>query len=177
MGEAAEINDGETAVSPTHQSFVFEIIDTGVGISPSQQASIFMPYEQTGTAASRNQGTGLGLTISRQLVQLMGGDLHVRSTLGKGSTFWFELTLPVSEIAEEKSQTDTDRISGYKGPQRTVLIVDDVASNRLALKGLMNALGFGTLEANNGLHVLEVLKTEQPDLIIMDRWMTRNGWP
>lgn len=163
--------DEKTAVSPPQTTFIFEVKDTGVGISLEQQPNIFKPYEQAGSASSRSRGTGLGLTISYRLVQLMGGELKVHSTPGKGSTFWFELTLPVTELAEETAPPPQATITGYAGPQRTILVVDDIASNRLVLKAMMKPLGLNIVEAGNGRHALEVVKTIQPDLILMDRWM------
>ncbi len=74
----------------------FTIEDTGIGIPPEQVNKIFQPFEQTGNAKQRAKGTGLGLAISRRIVQLMGSEIQVTSTLGEGSTFWFEVELAVS---------------------------------------------------------------------------------
>jgi predicted ATPase/signal transduction histidine kinase/tRNA A-37 threonylcarbamoyl transferase component Bud32 len=76
----------------------FEIQDTGVGMTPEQTQQIFQIFEQVGDKKKRLEGTGLGLSISRQLVELMGGKLQVSSKFGKGSTFWFEITLPILEL-------------------------------------------------------------------------------
>ena len=76
----------------------FEVIDTGVGISQQNIEKIFQPFEQVGDAASRRTGTGLGLAITYELVELMGSQLHLKSSLGEGSTFWFDLNLPVVEL-------------------------------------------------------------------------------
>ena len=75
----------------------FEVQDTGIGIDAEQLDAIFQPFEQAGDAQRRLGGTGLGLAISRQYVRLMGGDIQVESRLGQGSTFWFELEVPVVE--------------------------------------------------------------------------------
>src|SRR5690606_15924293 len=80
----------------------FEVQDSGVGIRPEDQRRIFEPFEQAGDARSRAAGTGLGLAISRQLVRLMGSELHLQSEPGQGSLFWFELTLPCTEVAAER---------------------------------------------------------------------------
>lgn len=79
----------------TPKQIRFEVIDTGVGMTPEQLEKIFLPFEQVGDIDSRAAGTGLGLAISRQLVELMDSELHVKSELEKGSTFWFDLSLPV----------------------------------------------------------------------------------
>jgi len=75
----------------------FDVRDTGPGIAPGELNAIFEPFEQVGDRARRAAGTGLGLTISRRIVDLMGGELRVESTLGAGSRFWFELDLPLAD--------------------------------------------------------------------------------
>ena len=75
---------------------LFQIQDTGIGIDTSKLDKIFRPFEQAGKSERNSEGTGLGLAISRQIVQMMGGDIHVDSELGKGSTFWFEVDLPTA---------------------------------------------------------------------------------
>ena len=78
----------------------FDVRDTGVGIAEDQIEQLFEPFEQTGDAKQRLGGTGLGLTISRQLVRLMGGEITVESRLGVGSVFWFEIEVPVLPPAD-----------------------------------------------------------------------------
>ena len=149
----------------------FEVEDTGVGISPDQLETIFQPFEQVGEVARGREGTGLGLPISWQLVQLMGGDIQVESTPGQGSRFWFEVTLPLTEGAVPVEETQFQVISGYEGPKLTVLVVDDVELNRALLVDMLAPLGFDTLEAEDGQQALELARTHQPDLILMDRRM------
>jgi len=72
----------------------FQVEDTGIGMVPEQLAEIFLPFQQVGERSRQTEGTGLGLAISHQLVQMMGGELQVKSTLGKGSVFWLDLDLP-----------------------------------------------------------------------------------
>ncbi|WP_051036459.1 ATP-binding protein [Pleurocapsa sp. PCC 7327] len=78
----------------------FEVSDTGVGIAPQDIEKIFQPFEQVGNVKRRTEGTGLGLSITQQLIELMGTQLHLTSELGKGSTFWFDLTVPVVRVSE-----------------------------------------------------------------------------
>ncbi|NIL97157.1 MAG: hypothetical protein GTO62_08475, partial [Planctomycetales bacterium] len=85
---------------------------------------IFAPFQQISPQSQSTQGTGLGLSISRQLVQLMGGELHVSSAPDQGSAFWFELTLPEIPNWAGASAPDTPRMVGYTGERRKVLIVD-----------------------------------------------------
>jgi signal transduction histidine kinase/DNA-binding NarL/FixJ family response regulator len=149
----------------------FEVQDTGIGIAPDQVKRIFQPFEQVGDLAHRTKGTGLGLAISRQLVRLMGSDIHVQGEPGQGSTFWFELALPVTEGTVE-SAPPTDRlITGYQGPRRTVLVVDDVPSNRAMLVDLLEPLGFDVVTAADGQQAIHRAREIRPDLILMDRWM------
>ncbi|MBC7700002.1 ATP-binding protein [Aquabacterium sp.] len=148
----------------------FEVQDTGIGISGSELQRIFEPFEQAGDARNRSGGTGLGLAISRQLVRLMGGDVHVDSQDGLGSLFWFELTLPwVDPAPSTASAAPTlPAVTGYLGPRRKLLIADDVPANRTMLIDLLRPLGFETLEANNGQAALEQVHAAAPDLILMD---------
>nr|WP_229506913.1 ATP-binding protein [Pseudoduganella rivuli] len=146
--------------------FRFEVQDTGIGIAEHQMAAIFMPFEQAGESLRRLGGTGLGLSISQQLVRLMGGDIHVDSRPGQGSTFWFELELPVAAARPDMSQAP--RVSGYEGPRRRILVVDDVAENRAVAREMLSSLGFETIEASNGAECLEMAKALRLDLILMD---------
>lgn len=144
----------------------FEVQDTGIGIAEHQMAAIFMPFEQAGESLRRLGGTGLGLSISQQLVRLMGGDIHVDSRPGQGSTFWFELELPVAAARPDMSQAP--RVSGYEGRRRKILVVDDVAENRAVAREMLSSLGFETIEASNGAECLEMAKALRLDLILMD---------
>jgi signal transduction histidine kinase len=144
----------------------FEIQDTGIGISEAQMGALFRPFEQVSDKEHRVGGTGLGLAISRQLIRLMGNDIHVESKAGEGSLFWFEISIPV-EI--EAPAPPVERIiTGYEGPRKKLLIVDDVADNRAMLVDLLASLDFETVEAENGQQGLEIAQTVQPDLILMD---------
>lgn len=149
----------------------FEISDTGVGISSDQLTQIFLPFEQVGDEKQRAAGTGLGLTITRKLVQLMGREIQVDSEIGKGSTFWFDLVLPVVEAVAKAKATSTSNMMGYKGPQRTILVVDDKLPNRLVLQNLLEPLGFKVVLAENGQEEVTIAQNIQPDLILTDMLM------
>ncbi|MFY0578523.1 ATP-binding protein [Cystobacter fuscus] len=148
----------------------FEVRDTGIGISEDQLGILFQPFEQVGEARRRQGGTGLGLAISRQFVRLMGGDIQVESRVGQGSTFWFELELPVVKVETEAPPPD-GLVTGYQGPRKKVLVVDDVAENRAMVVELLGRLGFEMTEAENGLEGLDKARILQPDLILMDTMM------
>lgn len=145
----------------------FEVRDTGSGIDASDLDTIFQPFQQVGDAQRRLGGTGLGLTISRQYVRLMGGDIQVESLLGQGSTFWFELEVPVV-AATEPATAPIRIVTGYQGPRKTVLIVDDVAENRTVVADMLKPLGFEVVEAANGREALEIAQNLLPHLILMD---------
>ncbi len=147
----------------------FSVSDTGAGMTADQLQKIFTPFEQAGDAKQKQQGAGLGLAISRQLVNLMGGDLQVKSEPGKGATFTFEITVPVLDKTTLKElNKERQRILAYRGQRRHILIVDDHAENRLVLQNLLEPLGFETSIAVNGQEGAELAQTIQPDLILMD---------
>ena len=146
----------------------FDIEDTGIGIRAEHLEAIFQPFEQVGDPQRRAGGTGLGLAISRQLVRLMGGDIQVRSQPGAGSTFGFELELPPAELSREPAAPEQRRITGYDGPRRTLLVVDDVASNRALLRELLGTAGFAVREAADGEQAVAHAAQRDADLILMD---------
>jgi signal transduction histidine kinase/DNA-binding LacI/PurR family transcriptional regulator/DNA-binding response OmpR family regulator len=148
----------------------FAVEDTGPGIPADELARIFQPFEQGGERARREGGTGLGLAISRQLARAMGGDIQVTSVVGQGSTFWFELAVPVLD-ALVSTPSAAQVVIGYTGPRRSVLVVDDIATNRAVLAELLTGLGFSVYQAANGQEGIEQAQARQPDLILMDRSM------
>jgi len=146
----------------------FDVIDTGVGMTPEQLEKIFQPFEQVGDANSRAAGTGLGLAITQQLVELMGGQTTVESEFGQGSTFWFEVSFPVVDAIAEPSQQAMGQITGYQGVRRTLLVVDDKLENRLVLQNMLEPLDFTIIMAENGQQAVEVACNLRPDLILTD---------
>jgi signal transduction histidine kinase/CheY-like chemotaxis protein len=148
----------------------FEVTDSGIGMSPEQLARIFQPFEQVATAQRREGGTGLGLAISQQLVRLMGGRIDVVSAPGKGSTFWFDIDVPVA-AAGPAAVPPQDTPVSYEGERKRLLVVDDVPQNRAMLQDLLQDAGFVVASATNGLECLVLLDTFKPDLILMDVMM------
>ena len=159
----------------------FEVSDTGIGIAPQDLERIFLPFER-GSAGRRNSvpGTGLGLTITHLLTELMGGDLSVTSTPGQGSTFTVRLYL--RELAESslKALPFHPRhrpITGYTGQRRTLLVVDDQPIQRQMLAGLLAPLGFTLRESASGSECLESVRASAPDAILLDVSMDdMDGW-
>ncbi|GAK58486.1 PAS/PAC sensor hybrid histidine kinase [Candidatus Vecturithrix granuli] len=151
----------------------FSIEDTGIGIAQEQYEEIFSAFKQVGKHLRTVEGTGLGLTISRQLVRLMGGELYIASTEGQGSRFWFELTFPETGEWTGALESKDRRLMGFKLPLRTdqhpkILVVDDKTGNRSLLMNLLEPLGFCVQEAIDGRDALQKALVFQPDLIFMD---------
>ena len=150
----------------------FQVEDTGIGIAQDQLEEIFLPFQQVGEQSRKTEGTGLGLAISRQLVQMMGGELKVKSTLGKGSVFWFDLDLAEIFQKSDVKRIDEGNIIGFIEPRRKVLVVDDKWVNRSVLMNLLEPLGFEVTEATNGLDALDKVREFKPDVILMDLVMS-----
>ncbi|GAK51051.1 ATP-binding region ATPase domain protein [Candidatus Moduliflexus flocculans] len=148
----------------------FVVEDTGEGIAPEDLDQIFSPFRQVGKHNASIEGTGLGLSISQKLVQLMGGTLRVSSTLKIGTRFWFELPfVDVSgALSVSPASASTQRIIGYKGEKKVIVVADDEAANRAVLVGLLFPLGFEIVTAENGLECLETALDIHPDMILLD---------
>lgn len=152
---------------------LFEIADTGPGISPLELPTLFKPFVQTETGRKSMQGTGLGLPISQQFVRIMGGDISVESQLGQGTTFTFNIQVKlVTESDEQEKPTAKQVIALEPGqPIYRILIVEDVAENRQLLLKLLAPLGFEVEEATNGQEGIALQSTWKPHLILMDMLM------
>lgn len=160
-----EVTMPDTSVSRIR----FQIEDTGIGMTPDQLKSIFLPFEQVGDKQRMAEGTGLGLAISTQIVALMGGEIQVESTYGEGTTFWFEVDLPEAKAwVNPISKSSAQEIVGYEGDRQTILVVDDRWENRSVLINLLEPLGFNFIEAEDGQAGLQKHQSELPDLIITD---------
>ncbi len=154
--------------SPTAK-FIFQVEDTGIGIGPDELSKIFLPFEQVSGSVSQIEGTGLGLPISRQLVEMMGGELKVQSSLGKGSIFWFELELPITESWEGNQKEPPEKIiRSFSGKRRKILVVDDRWQNRSVLVNLLAPIGFELMEATDGQDCVNKALLFQPHCIIID---------
>ena len=147
----------------------FTVSDTGIGIAPEDMHRIFEPFEQAGSASSNQAGTGLGLTISRQYLQMMGGELTVESTLGEGSAFSFALTAQICATLETQGRslgTVVDIAAADRG--RRILVVDDNAEARMLIRDLLEPYGFAVMETGDGALAGKSVDSFQPDLIFMD---------
>ncbi|MFZ4539596.1 ATP-binding protein, partial [Propionivibrio sp.] len=153
---------------------MIEIEDTGCGIAPEDQQRVFEPFVQLGDQ-SGSTGTGLGLTITRQFVELMGGHLTLESTLGKGSLFRIDLPLKEArkeDIAQSKEALQGDVVGVQPGqPIYRALIVEDQLENQLLLTQLLENVGIQVKTANNGKEGVALFQSWHPHLIWMDRRM------
>lgn len=159
------------ADEPGHHRVAFEIVDTGIGIDPSQKGRLFAPFTQIDDSTTRRYGgTGLGLAISRQLVECMGGTLDFDSLPGEGTTFVFEIdvyearscALPIRSDARGESDTT---------PALSILLVDDIKVNRLVARKLLEKLGHTVEEAGDGLEAVQAVEARSFDVVLMDLQM------
>lgn len=156
----------------------FEVLDTGPGIAAEDIERIFLPFERSSSGRqSTEPGTGLGLTITKLLTELMGGEIQVDSRLGHGSSFRVRLYLPTVLTAAGDRVTTTQVITGYAGPRRRLLLVDDQAMHRQLLIDMIARIGFDYIEAGTGRECLERVADSEPDMILMDISMApMDGW-
>jgi PAS domain S-box-containing protein len=159
----------------------FEVIDTGIGIPPEKQRAIFEAFAQAdGSTTRRYGGTGLGLTISRQLIEMMNGHLDVESEPGRGSTFRFTLRLPRMHEAPHREEVAEQVSSAIPTPSvaptssRRVLLAEDNPANQKLARYILEKQGFEVQVASNGREALALFETAGPaafDLVLMDLQM------
>ncbi len=152
----------------------FSVSDSGPGISPEDQKRLFEPFAQLGDAKQRHGGTGLGLNVSRSLLERFGSQLQVESRVGWGTRFWFDLALPEGTgTAEPAGSRQPWRIVGYEGPRRRVLVADDHEPNRALLVDLLTPLGFDLATAEDGEAAVQLARRFRPHLALLDVRMPR----
>ncbi len=159
-----------------NQVAVFEVEDTGIGIPGCDINHIFEPFERSELpAAKAKAGTGLGLTITRMLTETLGGEITVRSVVGRGSTFTVKLML--SDAQPRAAAPREDRVAGYAGPRRTVMIADDDPVHRSLVCELLEPLGFNVITAPDGAACLAIADEHRPNLVLLDVSMPgSDGW-
>ncbi|MFW6291771.1 MAG: ATP-binding protein [Spirochaetota bacterium] len=149
------------------ERLAFEVEDTGPGIPADQLEEIFSPFKQLSKHIQSEEGTGLGLAIVKRLVEMMGGEVSVESVPGEGSRFFFTVELPPAGEPPAVTRASS-AISGYEGPRRRILIVDDKWENRRVLRSMLEPIGFEVSEASDGSAGLQAITEERPDLVFMD---------
>jgi signal transduction histidine kinase/CheY-like chemotaxis protein/purine-cytosine permease-like protein len=154
-----------------------EVEDTGIGIAQDDLDRIFEPFERAASPVVKSaRGTGLGLSICRLLTEVMGGEIRVRSELGRGSTFQVKLFLPACAQPVGPPQP-AQPIVGYRGPRRTVLVADDEPDHRALIADILSPLGFVVLGAADAADCLALAARHPPDLFLLDISMPdMDGW-
>lgn len=147
--------------------YVLEVCDSGVGMSEEQQKAIFEPFVQLDAARRAHHGSGLGLSICRQLADLLHGSLEVESTPGEGTTFIFRFSAPIAPPEQDRSQPGASLSASHS---RKILVVDDHPANRLLLVQQLEFAGHTSVAAENGAQALRLWEAEQPlfDIVITD---------
>ena len=169
-----------TSLNEQNAKLKFAVSDDGIGISPEKQQTIFDAFEQEDNTTSRKYGgIGLGLSISKKLVELMGGQIGLTSEKGKGTTFFFTLDgkLPSStdELSEQpvnakkrSNPLNVEEKINEKYPLK-ILVAEDNMFNKMLIEKLLNKFGYDDfLHAENGIEVLELMKDNEVDIILMD---------
>ncbi len=170
---------GEVELVVTYRNQVSRMIvrDTGIGIADEDQSRIFEPFERVRNDQTKLiTGTGLGLSISRLLVEMMGGNLELKSTPGQGTEFCLSLFLPgvAGGVVTTRSHST---IRGYKGPPRHIMVVDDEESHRDLIRDFLEPLGFVVHRASSAMEALDRLEEQSVDLFLLDINMPEmNGW-
>ncbi|MGD2183641.1 response regulator [Lusitaniella coriacea] len=167
--EETEKQDGGKTVN-----LHFEVEDTGMGIASEELDCLFEAFVQTQAGKDSQEGTGLGLPISRKFVRLMGGEIDVRSQLERGTMFLFSIRAGVTDARalEERGKIGRRAIALEPNqPRYRILLVDDRATNRQLLVRLLNPFGFELQEAENGKNAIAIWERWKPHLIFMDMRM------
>ena len=154
---------------PGWRAVRFEVEDTGPGIAPEDMERIFRPFGQNAEQATRLEGTGLGLSITRRIVEQIGGNIAVRSQLGRGSLFAVTLRLPAVHAVVSAADTTLSwqEIGGYEGERRAILVVDDNLDNRATLRDLLLPIGFELMEVTSATSAMQLAADRVPALIVM----------
>ncbi len=155
----------------------FEVLDEGPGIAPEDHERIFEPFSHDKASPTATAGIGLGLTISRQLVRLMRGDLRVESRLGEGSRFYFSIPMEIAAEADVPRDRTTVPFGRYLGPMQHILVVDDVLDNQRFLADLLGEAGFEVTLAANCDEARSALRLGGIDVALFDQFLPDgSGW-
>ena len=161
---------GMATVLPAVGRVRLEVSDTGYGLEPDKIKRLFMPFERLGAENTGTEGTGLGLAVSKALVEAMGGTIGIDSVPGKGSTFWLELPLAEDPLSLVESRMASVGLRGLNEQHRgTVLYIEDNLSNLRLIEMLFEERpGLELLSAQQGLLGLEIARNRRPDLVLLD---------
>jgi signal transduction histidine kinase len=166
-----------TVQSPSNNKIRFDVIDNGVGIAPEDLPKIFQSFEQVGDPIKMQSGTGLGLPISKRLIEMMGGELNVNSTLEQGSTFWIEIDLPTYVNPKTPEQIEQNiEIIGYKGKTRRIVVADSKQLDRKLLVDMLSPLDFDIIQIQGGLDCFDKKSAHIPDLLLLGLKNLDDSW-
>jgi CheY-like chemotaxis protein/two-component sensor histidine kinase len=148
----------------------FEVEDTGIGMPQEDMEKIFKPFVQLNPAQGPDAGAGLGLAISQRFAALLGGEITVRSQVGRGTTFQFDLGVEAAEETDIPAEQVRRQVVGLESgqPDYCLLIVDDIWESRLLLRQLLEPVGFRVVEAASGQEAIDLYQKDRPHLIWMD---------
>jgi len=148
-----------------------EVIDEGIGIAENKLNTIFESFSQADNSTTRKYGgTGLGLTISHKLIELLGGELKVESEIGEGSRFYFTIPAKKTKLIPKKEKIETKKELNEKFDKH-ILVVEDNPANQMFMKVILNKMGITFDIANNGIEAIEKFKNNKYDFILMDENM------
>ncbi len=155
--------------TPAGAEIYFQVIDTGIGIAKEKQATVFEKFIQADGSTKRLYGgTGLGLAISKQLVELMGGKIGLISSPGKGSTFYFNLTLPQSDLASIPRETEREKAKTVNRPGIRVMLVEDNQVNQKVAIAILRKAGCEVVAVDNGQDAIQRIRQQPFDVVLMD---------
>lgn len=158
-----------------HVTLTFAVSDTGKGIPPELHERLFEPFEQADSSIGRlKSGTGLGLAISKRLVQVMGGSIGFESTVGRGSTFWFQVPLEMSRAVADPAVKRSDAPSEAPAHLR-ILVAEDTPANQLVIRSMLESMGHRVQTVGNGAEALDAVQRIAFDLVLMDLQMPVMG--
>ncbi|MEX0331197.1 MAG: ATP-binding protein [Puniceicoccaceae bacterium] len=152
-----------------------DVTDTGIGIAEEEVEAIFDAFYQTGEQPGQEPGTGLGLAISRRLSEVMGGGLECTSRLGEGTRFRLQLPLKPVEAINAPATEEARHLTGYKGPPRCLLVVDDIPANRDIVVELLSPLGIEVRTSPDGMDALAKIEAGGIDVVLLDVRMSPMG--
>jgi CheY-like chemotaxis protein len=154
---------------PTDDLLRIEVTDSGYGLAPDQVERLFRPFERLGAEVGSIEGTGIGLALSKGLIEAMGGAIGVESTLDVGSTFWVELALTRAETESQAAEIVAPAPDPEPGGDHTILYIEDNQANqRLVQQILARRPGITLLVASHGALGLELARERRPGLILLD---------
>jgi CheY-like chemotaxis protein len=164
-------NVGVSWTEPSAGLIRVSVRDTGAGLTPTQLGHLFQAFNRLGQEGRGEEGTGIGLVVSKRLIELMGGSIGVESTPGTGSVFWIELAAVEgpAEFPEVEFAPAEGTLAPAMVPGRTVLYVEDNPANLLLVKQIIARLpGIELLTATDGYSGIELARASRPDVVLMD---------